>query len=1024
MIIRDISEQNRSQEALKESEEKYRHLVERAYVGIGIGQDGVLKYVNPSLAEMVGYGIEELIGKPFVDFFIPEEAPRILDRYNRRLAGEEVPPLCESAFQHKDGTRIEVELNAGMIIYQGRSADMVIVRDVTERKRAEESLKISEERFRIAAESSNDFIYEWDIQSGRLEWFDTAPEGLNSIFEEIPVTINAFAHYIHPDDYERVSEAVRRQVRDGQPYHEEYRLIGKKGNIVYIKTAGECLRNERGRAYKWIGVTSDITERKLAEEALVRAEEKYRNIVENAVEGIFQSTTDGKFITANAALANMLAYDSPEQLIESVEDSGTQLYSDPADRDRARKILAERGELKNFEAYVQRKDGKRIWVNLNARLVKDQKGKVLYYEGTAENITERKRAEALIEHNLQETRVRFKVSQALLGKETEDEVLDVLIKEAGISPQALVAILTLEKSEKGPMAVLRRISYFDSGLTQNVSSGTSFPASDFPILNQYLEGRSFVSENILEDQRVDPLVRDLIRRAGGKSFAAFPLKEGMEVLGVLLAVARKDQYIDQAKQHLFQTLADQGAAALQAARLRSQIRESQKRFQGLVETISDWIWEVDIEGVYSYVSPRVRDLLGYEPEELLGKSPYLHHPLGEEGAEKKSFGRLLTSRQPLRGQEIPCRHKKGHIVLFETNGDPFYDERGNFKGYRGINHDITQRKEAQEALAKAEEKYRAIVENAVEGIFQSTVDGRFLMVNRALAKFHGYPSPEEMMKEVIDIGVQLYVNSEERQKYRRILDEHGFVSGFETQLYTRDKKIKWGSLNVRAVKDSQGQLLHYEGTIEDITARKEAEEGQRKTMERLKKSLEGIIQAMALTVETRDPYTAGHQRRVTDLAQALARNMGLSEDRVEGVRMAGIVHDIGKIAIPAEILSKPTKLSDIEFKLIMAHPQISYDILKDIEFPWPLAQIVLQHHERLDGSGYPNGLSGNDICLEARILAVADVVEAISSHRPYRPAFSIETALEEITLKKGKLYHTDVVEACLRLFKERGYAFA
>ena len=189
------------------------------------------------------------------------------------------------------------------------------------------------------------------------------------------------------------------------------------------------------------------------------------------------------------------------------------------------------------------------------------------------------------------------------------------------------------------------------------------------------------------------------------------------------------------------------------------------------------------------------------------------------------------------------------------------------------------------------------------------------------------------------------------------------------------------------------------------------------TMNDLQKALDGIIEAMGLTVETRDPYTAGHQRRVAKIACATAIEMGLSEQRVEGVRIAGLIHDIGKIAVPAEILSKPGKIDEHEFGIIKSHPQIGYNILKKIDFPWPISQIVYQHHERIDGSGYPQGLSGKGTLLEAKILAVADVVEAMASHRPYRPALGVEKALEEISRSKAVLYDPEVVDACLRLFK-------
>ena len=165
------------------------------------------------------------------------------------------------------------------------------------------------------------------------------------------------------------------------------------------------------------------------------------------------------------------------------------------------------------------------------------------------------------------------------------------------------------------------------------------------------------------------------------------------------------------------------------------------------------------------------------------------------------------------------------------------------------------------------------------------------------------------------------------------------------------------------------------------------------------------------------------QERVAELAVAIAKEMGLPERRLTGIRIAGLLHDMGKISIPAEILTKPTQLSEIELALVKTHPQVAYEVLREIDFPWPVAEIIYQHHERWDGSGYPRGLKDDEILLEARILAVADVVEAMSSHRPYRPAYSIEEALEELTRNKGKLYDPEVVAACVRVFKEKKFIF-
>jgi len=209
----------------------------------------------------------------------------------------------------------------------------------------------------------------------------------------------------------------------------------------------------------------------------------------------------------------------------------------------------------------------------------------------------------------------------------------------------------------------------------------------------------------------------------------------------------------------------------------------------------------------------------------------------------------------------------------------------------------------------------------------------------------------------------------------------------------------------------------------EVENRKRMQQELQKSFENLKNAMHSTIQAISMTVEKRDPYTSGHQQRVADLAKAIAKELDLTEDQVESIYMAAAIHDIGKISLPAEILVKPIQLSAIEISLIQAHAQAGYDILKGIEFPWPLADIIIQHHERLDGSGYPGGLAGDDISIEARIIGVADVVETMASHRPYRPSMGIDKALEEITQNSGTLYDADVVAACLKIFNEQNFEF-
>jgi putative nucleotidyltransferase with HDIG domain len=224
-------------------------------------------------------------------------------------------------------------------------------------------------------------------------------------------------------------------------------------------------------------------------------------------------------------------------------------------------------------------------------------------------------------------------------------------------------------------------------------------------------------------------------------------------------------------------------------------------------------------------------------------------------------------------------------------------------------------------------------------------------------------------------------------------------------------------------KEEEDFLLAIANGLAGIIERKKAEEKFQWSFEKLKRVLGQTVNALASALEKRDPYTAGHQQRVSQLARAIGQEMNLSQEQNEGIRIAGILHDIGKIYVPAEILSKPGKLTKTEFELIKTHSQVGYEILQGIEFAWPVARTVLQHHERLDGSGYPKGISGKEISIEAKILGVADVIEAMSSHRPFRPSLGLDITLEEISKNRGVLYDTDVADAALKLFTKKGFKF-
>jgi PAS domain S-box-containing protein/putative nucleotidyltransferase with HDIG domain len=364
----------------------------------------------------------------------------------------------------------------------------------------------------------------------------------------------------------------------------------------------------------------------------------------------------------------------------------------------------------------------------------------------------------------------------------------------------------------------------------------------------------------------------------------------------------------------------------------------------------------------------------------------------------------------------------GALNIYAAESDAFDDEEVKLLtdladdfvyGIMSLRANVEKRR-AEEDLRNSEKKYRELVENAPVGVYRTDIKGKIVFANEGLARMLEFESAEELMASSV---LERYRNQEDRKNLIDSLRRDGKVTNYDLELLTKSGGVR----NVILSASLDGDIIS--GMIRDITDRMQTEKKFYHTLEILRKTLGATIQALNKIVESRDPYTAGHQKRVADLARAIATEMGLSEDAIDGIRIAGLLHDIGKISVPSEILSKSSKLNEYEFNLIKEHPRIGFDILSTIEFPWPVAIIILQHHERMDGSGYPQGLAGDDILMESRILGVADVVEAMTSHRPYRPAIHIGETLKEISDKKGILYDPRVVEACLRLFNEKNLSF-
>jgi PAS domain S-box-containing protein len=447
-------------------------------------------------------------------------------------------------------------------------------------------------------------------------------------------------------------------------------------------------------------------------------------------------------------------------------------------------------------------------------------------------------------------------------------------------------------------------------------------------------------------------------------------------------------------------------------------QENHELFTKIVSAIPDAVILSDLQGKIIFVNDVGVKLAGYaSTKEIVGKDALsLVAPQERKKAEENLAGLLKGSISP---NEYTLVAKDGKHIPIEIHGSVLRNTDDSIFARIHVCRDITERKQSEEFLRESNERFSALFERSLECVYIHDLEGNFIDCNQAALDLVGYS-----LEEIRNLDFSSLIVSEQLHVARKTMKD--MMRGTNRSGIT-EFRVKHKDGSYRDVETS-GTAIYREGkphailgVARDVTERRRIEIERQQNIERLQKSLGKTIQAIAAAIETRDPFTAGHQRRVAELARNIAAEMGLTTDQIDGILMASIIHDLGKISVPADILSKPAKLTNIEYALVKTHPKSGYDILKDIDFPWPVARIILEHHERMDGSGYPHGLKGEAIILEARIIAVADVVEAMVSHRPDRPSLGIAAALAEIERNKGTLYDTVVVEACLRLFREKDF---
>ncbi|PIX55531.1 MAG: hypothetical protein CO188_11310 [Zetaproteobacteria bacterium CG_4_9_14_3_um_filter_54_145] len=433
---------------------------------------------------------------------------------------------------------------------------------------------------------------------------------------------------------------------------------------------------------------------------------------------------------------------------------------------------------------------------------------------------------------------------------------------------------------------------------------------------------------------------------------------------------------------------------------------------------------INDKGVISQVNLTLARMLGVERSKLIKQRLSAFIAAGDQDRfylyHKHKKASLL-----LQGDEFRLIRDDGSYFWAFIQSTFAHDKSAGERHLLVTVSDISKRKQAEQALRDSEMQIRLLLDSTAEAIYSLDINHTCTLVNKACLAMLGYDDASELLGQKMHaLAHHSYADGtpyppDACKVHHAMRSAKGMH--VDDEVYWRKDGSSFPVSYWSYPIFSHGAVTGCVVTFLDISEKLRAGEALAVSHRHLDMALAGTISVVAKAVGARDPYTAGHQRRVAELAAAIATEMGLDEGRIKGIHLGATIHDIGKIQLPAEILSKPGKLSPIEFQLVQTHAASGFDILKDIAFPWPIALIAYQHHERIDGSGYPQGLKGDEICLEARIVAVADVVEAISSHRPYRAGLGVEAALNEIRQGRGRLYDAAAVDACIELIEHKHY---
>ena len=728
-------------------------------------------------------------------------------------------------------------------------------------------------------------------------------------------------------------------------------------------------------------------QKKEALEKLRYSEERYRKINNCIPDLIWSMDLSGRFTFANEAVMHTHGWTVDEYLNLSLQDlvSPQQIAKDTEMLAEQLAKANEPGFDRNkatlsFESEELRKDGSTFWAEVTATFLWSEDGKPNGIIGVTRDITERKKAdEELRKSEELKTRLVNAMPDVVVHTDLEGNILfvnDNAFQIGGYSReeflgQNLLKFIAPEEHE----LVLKNIQ-----LMRDVKLGP----------REY--------HLVIKDGRKVPfeINGDILRLEDGTPFAVV---------------------------HICRDITER-------KRTETFLREKDERLRGITENLPGVIFQFYARdnGEYgiNYVSePRGEFSKIIENLNLTNADDLFQLFLSR--IHKEDRDSFITSIEQAAKNASNWNFEgrvellTGKNIWLQGLSSPTHYENQTI--FNGILLNITERKMAEEQSRLSEDKFYKIFMTTPDCIALKRLnDGLILDVNKGFEDIVGWKREFAIGQKTTGPPFFFWIDLSERDFMKEELKAGRDILHREFKFKRRDGSERFGNYSARSITIDEQQCLIF--ILQDITERKVLDAELKHTLEVLRKSVGTTIQVMISAIEMRDPYTAGHQLRVADLARAIAAEMGLSSDTIDGIRMAGTIHDIGKLSIPAEILTKPSKLTKIEYSIVQEHAQSGYDILKNIESPWPLAEMVYQHHERINGSGYPRNLKGNEIIPEARILAVADVVEAMASHRPYRASLGIEAALAEIEKNRGILYDETVVNACLKLFREKGYTLS